>query len=94
MSEKETEKQEESQESNEGRNQSEGTSLVERADAAAKRLEEANKKAEEINRKREDLMAMGKLGGSIDSGQQPPKQEEESPQDYAQRALEGKIESK
>jgi len=43
-------------------------SLLEKAEAVAKRMEEANKKAEEILKKQEELEAKRVLGGRAEAG--------------------------
>ena len=55
------------------------------------RLEKANVEAKEILARQEELAARNLLGGKSDAGEQPQKPTEESPVDYAKKALEGKV---
>lgn len=64
--------------------------MVARAENAAKRLEEANKKMEENLKKQEELLSRQILGGKTDNAP-AQKAPEESPKDYAKRALNGQI---
>lgn len=66
-------------------------SLIDNANAAAKRLEEANKKQEELLNRQEELMARNALGGTTSAGKEPEKKEE-SAQDYVKKVMSGKVE--
>ena len=82
--------QEESKINTDSGDSSKPTSLVDKADAAAKRLEKANAETARLLAKKEELMAREKLGGVTEAGT-PSKKEEESDEEYAKRVLEGRI---
>lgn len=69
----------------------ESISVVDKAEAAAKRIEEANKKAEELLKKQEEIAARGILGGKSNAGIQPVAPKEESPIEYAERVRKGLV---
>tara|TARA_Y100000310_G_scaffold293370_1_gene322912 strand:+ start:2198 stop:2509 length:312 start_codon:yes stop_codon:yes gene_type:complete len=71
--------------------ESESNPLIKAANTAAERLEEANKKTEELMGQQADLFARQRLGGQTEGNAEPEKKDEETPEDYAQKALEGKI---
>ncbi len=64
-------------------------SLVEKAEAAAKRIEEANKRTEELLKRNEEAVAMLILGGKAEAGKVPEKPAEITPKDYAQKVMKG-----
>lgn len=67
----------------------EATTLLEQANAAAKRLEEANIKAADNLRRQEAIRAREALGGNTDAGQ--PSKVEETPQEYAKKVMSGEL---
>jgi len=71
----------------------ESLSPIEQANETLKRMEEANKESAEILRKQEDIRAREMLGGRTELSP-PPKEEEISPRDYAEKALRGEIPTK
>lgn len=69
---------------------SEGSNLVNTADATAERLEKAMQETKELLKRQEDLYARSRLGGeSVGVGEE--KKEELSDEEYSKRALQGKI---
>jgi len=88
--EKEDQEQANTGEDNNTGNISKKNSLIEQADAIAKRLEDANQKAEELYKKQEELMARQMLGGKSEAGDSEPKKEE-SPKEYADKVMNGSI---
>lgn len=73
------------------RDKSEGTGLVDGANAAAQRLEKANEEKRKLLDREEKLLARRALSGTAEGAQQPPKKEEISDVEYAKNALSGKI---
>lgn len=71
--------------------QSKEISLVESANLAAERLEKANKRAEELVKEQQKLATREILGGRTAGAPQIATKVEESPQEYARRALRGEI---
>lgn len=67
------------------------TDPISRAEAAAKRIEAANERMAELMQQQQELAARNILGGESDAGQAPPKKQEESAADYADRALRGEV---
>ena len=63
------------------------TSIIDRTNAAAKRLEDANKKKEELISREERLHVENKLGGSAEAGIIPAKPKIETPQEYKDRVM-------
>ena len=70
---------------------SETNDIVERADSAAKRMAEENERMEKNIRQLQELEARKALGGRSDFNQSQQAKEVESPEDYANRVLKGKI---
>lgn len=62
----------------------ESLTMIEKADAAAKRMEEANKKTEELLVRQEAIAARMMLSGRADAGMVVQKKEETA-QEYAKR---------
>lgn len=62
-------------------------SLIEKADALAKRLEAENERGEALAKKNEELAARLTLGGRSEAGQQPQEKKEETPSEYVDRVL-------
>jgi len=69
----------------------ETTPLIERAREERERLEAANRKKEELLNREEEIMAHRQLGGMSEAGTEKPKEEEISNEEYAKRAMEGKL---
>lgn len=65
-------------------NKRETTSLIEQANAAAKRLEEANKKKEELLKQEQEIEARRVLGGVTEGGKIEQKKDE-TPAEYRAR---------
>lgn len=63
-------------------------SLVDRAEAAAKRIEEANARADELLRKNEEIYARMKLGGETGGRVEIPVKVE-TPTEYRERIMRG-----
>lgn len=68
--------------------------LVDQANEAAERLEKANERHAELLRQQEELEAKMKLGGRSIIPEKREEPKEESPEEYAQNALRGKINEK
>lgn len=78
------------------------TPSVEQSDKMAERLEAQNKSserleaataaAEQILIRRETVLAKEALGGKTDAGSKKEEKVEESPQEYSQKLLDGKVE--
>ena len=66
-------------------------SILEQAEAIAKRIEEANKKSEEILKKNEQTISRIMLSGKSNAVFETPAKREETPQEYSKRVLSGKI---
>ncbi len=69
-------------------------SLYERTNEATERLEKANAKTEDLLNRQEALYEKKQLGGMSEAGQQPPKKEEVSDKDYAEKAMSGEFNDK
>ena len=91
MAEQEEEKKEEKVEEIPEPSAATSTDLVERAEAAAKRIEDAIEKNEAILRKNQEIEAKRILGGKSEAAPEPEKKEE-SPKEYADRVMRGEIE--
>lgn len=65
--------------------------LIDRAEAAAKRMEEANQKAEELLKRNEELAARYVMSGRSEAGNGPVQAPQETPKEYAKRVMSGKI---
>jgi hypothetical protein len=65
-------------------NQPKAATLVDEANAAAKRMEEANERKADLLRQEEELEAKRALGGGSEAGQAPVKKEE-TPKEYRAR---------
>ena len=92
----ETNSEEESQDSEakeevaeEGETPSEASDLLTRANAAADRLQQENAKMKENLKKVEQIQAEQIVRGTA-LGNMMPEKKEESPEEYAQKVLEGK----
>lgn len=71
--------------------QSTTNTLLDRADATAKRLEDAKAGADKIIRQYQNVLARQALGGRSEAGQPEVKEPEVSPKEYAQLLIEGKL---
>jgi len=69
----------------------EPASIIDRADAVAKRIEEANKKTEELIGRQEAVAAKMMLAGRAEAGSASPKPVELTPQEYAEKVKKGEI---
>ena len=69
---------------------SEKPDMIARANFAAERLEKANAEASKNLDRKEKLMAEQRLGGFTEAGQ-PPKKEEMSDKEYAEKARAGEL---
>jgi hypothetical protein len=68
--------------------------LVDEANEAAERLEKANERQAELLRQQQELETKRMLGGRSDAGQTPEKPAEETPKEYADKMMSGKLEVK
>lgn len=68
----------------------ETTPIIERAREERERMEAANKKKEELLNREELIMAKRELGGTAAAGSKE-ETKEETPQDYAQKAIMGQL---
>ena len=91
MNEQETTEETESEESTENKDEGskpETTPLIDIANAAAKRMEDANKETarlQDVQAERDQRIA---LGGVTEAGQEVKKQEE-TPEEYTKKVMEG-----
>lgn len=69
-------------------------SILEQAEAIAKRIEESNKKAEEILAKNEQQLSRIMLSGRSNAGYETPAKREETPKEYKDRIMRGLNEGK
>lgn len=69
----------------------ESLSVLDRAEAVAKRIEEGNKRAEELLSRNEQIASRMILGGRTDAGQAAPEQPQISNKEYAQKVLRGEL---
>lgn len=67
--------------------------LIDEANAAAKRLEEANERKSELLKQEEELNAKRILGGGSEAGGEPEKPKEETPKEYADKVMRGEVPS-
>ena len=65
--------------------------LIDKANEAAKRIEDANKKQEELVKRSEAAKVRDRLGGEAEAGIAPVKPVEDTPEEFANKVLEGKI---
>ena len=72
-------------------NKSEIDARIERINVAAQRLEEAERKLAEREAAFKEQEAIRRLGGLTDGAPQETKQVIESPKEYAERILKGKL---
>jgi hypothetical protein len=86
---KEEEKPEESTEDKDKGSKSTTTPLIDIANAAAKRMEEANKETGRLMELQAERDARIALGGGTTSGQESPKEEKETDEEYAARFEKG-----
>lgn len=63
--------------------------MIAEANAAAERIEKANQKMNDNIRKMETMMVEKTLAGTADVT--PPKQKEETPEEYAKKVMSGEI---
>jgi len=78
-------------------NVKEGTekpTAIEAATALAERIDAGNKKAEELLVRQEKLHAEQMLGGGSNAGQEPPKKEKMTDEEYKNKVLTGEIPKK
>jgi hypothetical protein len=66
------------------------STLIDNANASAKRLEDANKKQEELLNRQEELMARQRLGGTTENSPAPEKKELTA-REYSDLVVQGKI---
>ena len=71
--------------------ETETTSVIQRAAEAAERLELANKKQEELMNRQEALMAQNLLGGKSAAGSVADKPKELTEEEYATAAIGGQL---
>ena len=65
--------------------------LIDRAEAAAKRIEAGVELMRTENDRLEKIRTTEILGGSSEAGKVPEKPKEETPKEYAQRILRGEV---
>lgn len=68
----------------------EKTSIIERANEVSKKLEQQIEELKELTLRNEEVMAQNILSGKSEAGQKFEKKEE-SPKEYADRVMQGKI---
>ena len=64
---------------------------IDRANAAAQRMEEATEKAKTENDRREALAVEKTLGGTAEAGKPSEETKEETPKEYKDRVMSGKL---
>ena len=70
------------------------TEMIDNADRAADRLDRATERYKAENDRAERIAALNRLGGGSPAGQEPVKEKEETPVEYAKRIMEGKADVK
>lgn len=73
--------------------ESEPSSVLDKARHTAERLEKANKEHEQLLEREERLHADRLLSGNSDAGQVPPPKKEPTDEEYAKSAISGELEA-
>ena len=66
-------------------------SLIDRADASAKRLKAENDRKEELLKREEEIVARRRLGGETEGAPQEAVKKEETPAEYKDRVMRNEI---